>query len=257
MNEINDDWLLVAYADGRLDAARARQLEARLAAGAELRERLENIRRGGSAIAPAFQALLSSAPVDALQASLADLLADPSIAAKRSASAIWVRGAHIAAAIALVAVGIALGRLAPIWPPEDWRDAVAEYVGFYTAETFAGPSQSAEAEAGELARVGGKVGVDLDPDRLAIPGLQFRGATIFSYEGTPLAQIAYLDTSGHPVLFCVFANSQPDAPLQSGSRGDLAFVSWEAGGHGYMVIARATLRQVAGIADQLSSRLKL
>jgi len=257
LNEMNDDGLLVAYADGRLDDAAARQLEARLTADAELHERFENIRRGGSAIAQAFQALLSSAPVNAIQDSLADLLAKPPIAAKRGASTIWARGARIAAAVALVVGGVALGRLTPISSPEDWRDAVAEYVGFYTADTFAGPSRGAAAEAGELARVGGKLGVDLNPDRLAVPGLQFRGATIFRYDGTPLGQIAHVDPSGQPVLFCVFANSQPDAPLQSGSRGDLAFVSWETGGHGYMVIARAPPTQVAGIADQLSSRFKL
>ena len=51
-----------------------------------------------------------------------------------------------------------------------------------------------------------QVGVELTPEKLALPGLRFTTAFILSYDDSPLALIAYVDSKGAPVLFCIIAN---------------------------------------------------
>jgi anti-sigma factor RsiW len=268
MNDMSNDLLLVAYADGRLDASTSSELEARLAADATLRERLDHIRYGGAALAPAFQALLASAPTEAMQASLARLIAAHPIPSTREEAApkSWRRSRRVAAAAVFIVIGFGLGLLASFWPGsdelfssdlsehDDWRKAVAGYAELYTADTFAGPSRDAAGQMAELARIGGKFGLDLSPDRIAVPNLQFRAAQALSYDGAALGQIAYLDPAGQPVLFCIFADSQPDAELKPGSHEGLASTSWRHNGREFMVIGRASPARVAEIADTLKAK---
>ena len=258
MDEMNDDATLVAFVDGRLDGDAARALRARLAGDAALGVRLALIRDGGALVAPAFQALLATAPVDAMQNSLARMLSAPAARARRREPlTFWTRGARVAAALALIAVGIAIGRLAPTsftGAREDWRDAVAEYSGLYTARTFADTPPDAARELGDLARLGGEIGFDLPPDRIALANARFRGVQILNYNGAPLGQIAYVDPTGVPIFFCIIANGQPDAALQKASRGNMSMASWASGGRGYVVIARAPQAQVAEMAAALKPR---
>jgi anti-sigma factor RsiW len=266
MNEMDDDARLLGYADGQLDGAAARALEARLAVDPGLRDRLALIRKGALPFASAFDALLATAPVARLDLSLSELLAAQRVSAmaRKSSSPSWTQATRLAAAIALLFIGIGLGRLAPTWPTsspdrtassdrprEDWRAAVAEYASLYTEDTFAAQPRDVATEAADLARLGAKVGVDLTPDRIAIADGQFRGTQILSYDGAPLGQIAYVDPNGHPILFCIFANDQPDAAMKRESRGDYSLASWERGGRGYMVIARAPQDQLAELANAL------
>jgi len=251
---MNDDGLLVAYADGKLDEDAARLLEGRLAVDTELRARLDLIRSGGLGMAPAFEALLELAPEAVLRAGLARAPdAGPRTAARRRT--------RIAAAIVLFFFGIGLGRVSQFWPSpaaktesrDDWRRIVADYVALYTADTFAGPAPDAATRAVELARVGARIGLDLSADRIAIAGAEFHLALAFNYDGAPLGQIAYLDPSGQPILFCILARA-PDSELRRETQDGLASVSWVKGGRGYMVIARAPSAQVSEIADALRAR---
>jgi anti-sigma factor RsiW len=265
MSEIDDDGLLVAFADGKLDVAASHALEGRLAVNAALRDRLADIRNGGVPFAPAFEALLATAPVARMEESLRALLnARPVSVAPNIAPFAWNRFTRVAAAITLLFLGIGLGRLAPTWSrppsqtvassttsPEDWRDVVAKYASLYTEDTFAAPTRDLAMEAAELDRLGAKVDVNLTPDRVSLANEEFRGVQILSYDGAPLGQIAYVDNSGRPTLFCIFANGAPDSAVKRESRGDYALASWASGGHGYMVIARGSQDQVAELAATL------
>ena len=76
------------------------------------------------------------------------------------------------------------------------------------------------------APLGGKVGANLTPENIALPGLRFTVAFMLAYEGTPLGVIAYVDPSGAPVLLCIFADHATDAPLRSERRDDLSLAWW-------------------------------
>ena len=91
--------------------------------------------------------------------------------------------------------------------------------------------------------VSAKVGVDLTPDKVAVPGLRYRTAFNFSYDGAPLAEIAYTEAGGAPVLFCVIANGKPDAPPRTVAREGLSYVTWSRGGKSYMFVAHMPEQQ--------------
>ena len=79
---------------------------------------------------------------------------------------------------------------------EDWRMAVLEYAELYTNETFAPIHPDPSLQALELSGLSAQVGVELTPEKLALPGLRFTTAFILSYDDSPLALIAYVDSEG-------------------------------------------------------------
>jgi anti-sigma factor RsiW len=265
MSVEDDDARLVALIDRELDEEARRDLEARLAADPDLRARLDRLREGGRPFAPAFQAVLDAAPIERLKASLAAAEAvDRPGHSSRRRSTIHASRFGVAAALVLFCAGIVIGR---VWTAgtahpsqmaapaadrdEDWRQAVAEYMDLYTVDTFS--TAAAPAVVG-LAAVGAKVGVNLTPDRVALARMQFMGAQIFNFHGDPLGQLAYIDPTSGPVLFCIFSDSEPDAAMKAEKRENFSAASWARAGHGYMLIGRLPVDQIAELADSLERR---
>lgn len=265
MSGDDDDALLVAFIDKELEESARSALEARLAADADLRARLGLLRDGGRPFAPAFQALLDAAPVERLKASLAAIEADDSADKPfRQPLTIYARRFGVAAAVILFCAGIVVGRVWPTGPAhspqtaglasdhdEDWRQAVAEYMNLYTADTFSTTAGSVDAG---LSIIGAKVGLNLTPERVALEKLQFKGAQILDFHGDPLGQIGYVDRVTGPVLFCIIRNSEPDVGMKAERRGGFAVASWARAGRGYMLIGRLPVDQMAELADSLERR---
>ena len=61
---------------------------------------------------------------------------------------------------------------------DDWRTAVVEYMELYTNETFASSNPDPSLQAKQSSVVGDKVGADLMPETVALPGLRFKAAHI-------------------------------------------------------------------------------
>ena len=185
----DDDERLAALIDNELDEESKMRLLARLAQDDALRERLERLRRDRAWLVTAFDALLEQAPLAKLRAAIPQADAGPPQAARR-ASIGWLE----------LAAGIVIGLLlawAASWAgfgsraePETWRSAVIEYMDLYTPDTFALSNPDSAVQAKQLQAVSAKVGVDLTPDKVAVPGLRYRTALNFSYDGAPLAEIA-------------------------------------------------------------------
>jgi anti-sigma factor RsiW len=261
----DDDALLVAFIDRQLDESARGALEARLAADAGLRARLGLLEDGGRPFAPVFRTLLDAAPVERLKTSLAAIEAEESPAKPSGQTlTIYARRFGVAAAVILFCAGIVVGRVMPRGPAhspqtaglpsdqdEDWRQAVAEYMNFYTADTFSTASEPADAG---LSLVGAKVGLNLTPERVALANLQFKGAQIFAFRGDPLGQLSYVDPLTGPVLFCIIRNAEPDAGMKAERRGGYAVASWARAGRGYILIGRLPADQMAELADSLERR---
>ncbi len=124
----------------------------------------------------------------------------------------------------------------------------------YTNETFAFVSPDRQTEALELSAVGSRVGADLTPEKVALPGLDFKVAFILSYEGAPLAELAYVDKTGAPILFCIIADKGADAPAKAETREALSLASWSRDGRGYLVIGGQPGREVADFGRILATR---
>jgi anti-sigma factor RsiW len=252
----DDDAELVALIDDELDESSRTALLARLAADEQLRQRYEELRQTSAPLAASFDALLERAPLARLRAALPadEPLRQPSRRfaglAFRELAAGFVIGLLTAGAAAWIALNFGLfgGR-------EDWRTAVVEYTNMYTNETFSPLTPDAALQAAELSFVGAKVGANLTPENVALPGLRFTVAFMLSHEGHPLAVIAYVDPSGAPVLFCIHANHAPDAPMQSERRGDLSLAWWSRSGRGHLVIGHIPEERALALAQMLEKRV--
>jgi anti-sigma factor RsiW len=250
----NEDEKLVALIDNELDEDERRRLLTRLDRDAALRGRYEALQGTGAPIAAVLDGLLKSAPLNRLRAVIPKAEASP--------VAPWllrgkVRALAVGIAVAFLAAGIgawAALRLAPQEEKEGWRTAVVEYMELYTNETFALDDSDLTAQEKKLGAIGEKLDVHLSPENLVIPGLRFKTAQLLNYDGAPLAEIAYVDARGAPVLFCIIAAAGADLRTQSERRGDLSLASWSKGGRSYLVISRLSEQETTDLARTFERR---
>jgi anti-sigma factor RsiW len=252
----DDDAELVALIDNELDESRRTALLARLATDEQLRQRYDELREAGAQIAASLDALLEQAPLARLRAAL-----PPDHPVRRPS------GRLTGIALRELAAGIVIGLLAAgaatwvalsfglLGEREDWRKEVVEYTKLYTNETYSPLHPDASLEAIELSALGDGVGVKLTPENVALPGLRFAVAFMLSFEGSPLGVIAYVDPSGAPVAFCVFANGGPDAPIRTEKRQQLSLANWSRGGRGFLVVGGKPMEQIAAWAQTLEKQI--
>jgi anti-sigma factor RsiW len=252
----DEDAELVALIDNELDESSRQALLARLAADEGLRRRYDELREAGAPMREAFDALLERAPVGRLRAAL-----PPDLAARRPPRRF--AGFALRDLAAGIAIGVAAASAAA-WiassfglfgEREDWRSAVAEYADLYTNETFSPLHPDASLQAIELSALGAKVGANLTPENIALPGLRFTVAFMLAYEGSPLGVIAYVDPSGAPVLLCIYPNRAADAPLRSERRDDLSLAWWSSGGRSHLVIGRIPEERAVALAQTIEKQI--
>jgi len=246
----DDDAELVALIDNELDESRRTALLARLAADERLRQRYEEFRQTGAPLAASLDELLTQAPLARLRAALPvnSPVRQPRIALRDLAAGMI--GILAAGAAAWVALSLGLLR-----ERQDWRTAVVEYTNLYTNETFSPLNPDASLQAIELSALGAKVGVNLTPESVALPGLRFTVAFMLSYNGAPLGVVAYVDPSGAPVALCIIANDAPDAPMRSERRDNLSLAWWSHGGRSRLVIGRIPEERAVAFARTLEKRI--
>jgi anti-sigma factor RsiW len=251
----DEDAELVALIDNELDEGSRSALLALLAADEGLRQRYDALRAAGAPIAGALEELLGQAPLERLRAAIP---ADETVSAPRRFGAGGLRQLAAGVAIGLLAAG-ALAWVAAnfglLKERDDWRSAVVEYTNLYTNETFSPLNPDASLQAIELTALGAKVGANLTPENVALPGLRFTVAFMLAYEGSPLGVIAYVDPSGSPVLLCIFADRAPDAPMRSERRDDLSLAWWSSGGRSHLVIGRIPEERAMVWAQTIEKRI--
>jgi anti-sigma factor RsiW len=249
----DDDAELVALIDNELDESRRTALMARLAADEGLRQRYEELRDAGAPLAASFDELLRQAPLARLRAALP--AGEPVRRQPGRFAGIALRELAAGIVIGLLAAGLAAWAFGLFNGREDWRTAVTEYAQLYSNDTFAPLKPDHALEAAELGFVGAKVGANLTPENVALPGLRFTTAFMLSHKGHPLGVIAYVDPTGAPVLFCIHANHAPDAPMQSERRGDLSLAWWVRDGRGHLVVGHMPEERALALAQMLEKRV--
>jgi anti-sigma factor RsiW len=251
----DDDAQLVALIDNEIDGSNRTALLARLAADEGLRRRYEEFRQTGAPLAASLDELLTQAPLARLRTALP--AEEPPRLPLRRFSGITLR--ELAAGIiGILAAGAAAWvalRLGLLREQQDWRSSVVEYTNLYTNETFDPLKPDATLQAKELSAVRARVGGNLTPENVALPGLRFTTAFMLSHAGHPLGVIAYVDPTGAPVLLCVLGNRAPDAPIRSERRGNLSLASWSDDGRSYLVIGRIPEVRAVALAQMLEPRI--
>jgi anti-sigma factor RsiW len=251
----DDDAELVALIDNELDDSNRTALLARLAADDGLRQRYEELRRTGAPLVASLDELLMQAPLARLRAALP--AEEPPRLPSRRFSGITLRdlaagmiGILAAGAAAWVALSLGLLR-----ERQDWRTAVTDYTNMYSNETFSPLKPDAQLQATELSALGARLGANLTPENVALPGLRFTMAFMLTYEGSPLGVIAYVDPSGAPVALCIIANDAPDAQIRSERRHNLSLAWWSRGGRSHLVIGHIPKERAVALAQTLERQI--
>src|SRR6202167_3556353 len=170
----DDDAELVALIDNELDESRRTDLLARLAADERVRQRYEELRQTGAPLAACLDELLTQAPLARLPAALP--AEEPPRLPSRRFSGIALRNLAAGVVIGLLAAGAAAWvalSLGPLKERQDWRTAVVDYTNMYSNETFSPLKPDAQLQAIELSALGARLGADLTPENVALPGLRF------------------------------------------------------------------------------------
>lgn len=253
----NDDEVLTAYLDGELAGAGRAALDRRLLAEPSLKARLDNLASGGRPFGLAYDALLAAAPVDRLTATLHELAGEKSARPARGLPRALLA---IAAAVVIFAAGVVAGHVLPgalrgPEPAPGWRQVVAEYQSLTTAATLAAIPESPQIVSGELAAVGGKLALDLSPDKLVLPDVALKRAQLYEFNGKPLAQIAYLSPDSGPIALCIINNGRGDEGVSFEQREGYNIVFWNSGGRGYMLIGKAPRTTLEAFAGDLRPRI--
>jgi hypothetical protein len=124
-----------------------------------------------------------------------------------------------------------------------------------TTDTLAAIPDDAGAVAAELSAAGGKLSLDLDPAKLALPDAALKRAEILDFRGKPLVQVAYLTGDSGPIALCIIANGQPDKAAAFETREGFNIVFWTDDGRGYMLIGKVPRDTLEAYAGTLAPRV--
>jgi anti-sigma factor RsiW len=251
MNATPSDEQLVAYLDNQLDTEQRERIDSAIAADPMLSLRLQWLDRSSLPFKDAYDELARQAPVARLQAML-DTLPSP---ARPAYSRRW----FLAAAAGLVLSGVLADRLFLGWQltreKDNWRELVADYMALYVPQTLAHLPVDETARHAQLRILDARLGLDLAPAKLLLPGAEFKRAQILEYDGVPIAQITYLDPVHGPMALCIIrSNSGRQAPTEEQRRG-LNIVYWADMEHAWMLIGRNPTSDLTEMAQLLRSRL--
>lgn len=256
---VPSDELLVAFLDGELDGEERRRIDALIKTDPAVAERYEFLARSELPFYDAFAPLLENAPSSDLEAILANL---PSPIAAEPKAGGWNRRSLVAAALALVVVGVAADRtylrLQDANGESDgseWRNVVAEYLTLYTNDTLADVTSDPDAQARQLRTVGERLGVNLPASAVLLPGVDFKRAQLLQYDGKPLGQIAFLDPVHGPVALCIVPSKRGAREPQVEERYGMNVVYWSDDGHGYMLVGHSPPDQLNAMAERFRSAI--
>lgn len=240
------DEQLVAYLDGELDREYRDQLDSAIAEDSLLSLRVQWLSRSNLPYKNAYDELAQQAPLDRLQARLDAIPAPQRPGLNRR----WFIGG---AAAALFAGGVLADRLFLGWhaaQSNNWRALVGDYMALYVPQTLDHLPTDDASQRAQLRTVDARLGLNLSPATLKLPGAEFKRAQMLEYDGVPIAQIVYLDAKHGPLALCVTRSNSGSQALAHERRHAMNVVYWTEREHAWMLIGRnlaAELEQHAGL----------
>ena len=244
MLELDDmDALLVAYADGELDATTMTAVEAYIAVTPAAERTLAIHRETASLLRAAFAETLFVKP-------------DIQVPQPRRRRATTHYGWAVAASLLLGVMGYGAGAT---WPDllhsehDRMLSEITEYHSVFSRET----THLVEIPAAQTdtlkAWLGERVSSPLVIPDFREAGLSFAGGRMVVIDGAPVAELMFTRASGRPLAFCVVARAGKPSGIAVAQRGDITLASWGDGAHAYVIVGEAeakTLRDLATIAQR-------
>jgi len=247
---VPDDILLMAYADGELDAQAAAEVEAALAAD--------------PALAARVAMFIESAELMREAMGTPEPVAIPQALERQIRRAVWTTRAKssmrlalpMAAAIAGFVIGGANISFVTGWlgdgsvaQAQAVLHEVAEYHAVFVRETEHLVEVPASRRDHIEAWLGQRVGYPLHVPDLSARGLTFQGARLLAVAGRPVAQLMYENAKGERVALCVTEMDHAAGTLVHMTQHGFDLYAKGAGGHLFIIAAPAA----SDVARQLSS----
>ncbi len=249
MNTPSDEQL-VAYLDGELDDNYRHQLDNAIAEDSLLSLRVQWLSRSNLPYQKAYDELAQQAPLDRLQARLDAIPAPPPPGFNRR----WFIGG---AAAALLAGGVLADRLFLGWQAaqsNNWRALVGDYMALYVPQTLDHLATDEAAQRAQLRTIDARLGLNLTPANVKLPGTEFKRAQMLEYDGVPIAQIVYLDAKHGPLALCVTRSNSGSQPLAHERRHEMNVVYWTEREHAWMLIGRSSPAELEQHATLLGAQ---
>jgi anti-sigma factor RsiW len=255
-----DENSLVAYVDGELDAATAREVERALEGSPAARNTVAKLRASAALVRAAFADAVHEPPPPGL----VELLRAAETAPPPRRYTL-----PIAASIALligIGVGIGVGTLggrgvapeaAAQGPMDRLVNEVAEYHRLYAREQ----RHLVEVSAAETPHLedwlGRRLKGQLQIPNLTSQGLTFKGGRLLMFDGRPMAELVYAPADGPPIGLCIAFALPGMSGAATEQRGDLTVNHWVDNGYVYSVVGWTNDRQMHAIADSVRAQLHL
>lgn len=248
-----NDEAIVAWIDGEMCHADAQKFEEELRRDERLSGRTAELMKSNADYPGAFAAMLDDAPLEKMQARLAEL-PDPKPATPVGVS----RRALIAASVSFLVVGSGVGYgLRPAFAPSDEnahiRDLEAQYMSLYSVETLLDMDSAPHVLQRGLERATQDIGLQLQASQLILHGAELKMVRMLRYETTSIAQIAWINADYGPMALCISPTEQTTTAAQQEQRHDMNLVWWQKAGYQFVLIGRNPLPQLRGSAEQLQS----
>lgn len=248
-----DDLMLMAYADGELDAQAAAEVEAALTANPALADRLAMFIESAELLRAG---LGEPEPMDV-----------PAALQRQITRAIWTTRAksslRYALPVAAAIVGFVIGgaqvpnmfigaQTAAARHIETVMHEVAEYHAVFVRETDHLVEVPASRRNYIETWLGNRVGYPLHVPDLSAQGLEFVGARLLAAVGQPVAQLMYTTATGDKVALCITQQgTEASTALIHVSEGGFDVYAQGQGKHLFIIAAPAD----SAVARRLSSSI--
>lgn len=257
-----DDMLLMAYVDGEVDAATAREVETALATDPSMAPRLAAFRGSAAVARAAFADVMHEEPPERLMRALGGTTAQSSVVPFRPRQARRMVGWAMAAGVATLVLGsgglIYTGQIAPpeglqFASSDRWLDHVAGFYEVYAKTKVEEERLLVDFNADDIPELGNWFGARLGRS-LAVPdlsakGFQIQGGRLLIISGKPAAQFLYYSESGDLVGLVIAIHEGSDQKARHDRRKESNIVHWRKGGYAYALVGKIDPQTLQGLAD--------
>jgi len=249
-----DDETLVAYVDGELDAAIAREVEAAIREDAETRERVSLLRQSASLVGEVFR----QPQYQQVSPALARRFGTQPEPARARRFSRFVLPVAASIAAALIGFGTGFWRGAARGDFADrLLDEVAEYHLVFAREGVHQVEVTGDRVDEIESWLGARLGRRLEVPDLSARGLTFGGARLLVVSHRPVAELVYTYSNqpDRPLALCIAAGPPEDIPLRGASEDDLNLVLWARKGFIYVLAGWVDQSLLAEISAELAPLL--
>jgi len=284
-----DETMLMAYADGEVDAATARDIEAAIAGDPAVAARLGAMRETGSLLRAAYAEALHEPVPQALLATVLGTAAAGAVAAQAAPAAGGGAGAAVigiarraapfrrvipyALAASVAAGAFVLGTLTVPPPPaqssaggiadassDRWLDDVAGAYKVY-ARTLAQEDRllvdfNAEDIPGLEKWFGTRLEREMHVPDLSAKGYAAQGGRVLVINGRTAAQFVYYSDKGELVSLVIVASSGENFDPRGAGRDEVNLIHWRTDGYAYAVVGTAEPRVLRDLATVVRAKLQ-